>query len=98
MVTLALGVMLLTAQGTKPDEYNEKWLCDLYAGAQCYATSCQKDAKERCEQVSKPCQKTSRKTPVTKDRADRTAACAKAILQSKCGAPLPSECSGVTGH
>jgi hypothetical protein len=98
MVTLALGVLLLTSQGTKPDEYNEKWLCDLYAGAQCYATACQKDGKARCEQASKPCKSTSRKTPVTKDRAERTAACAKAILQSKCGAPQPPECSGVTGH
>jgi hypothetical protein len=98
MVTLALSVMLLSSQGTKPNEYNEKYLCDLYAGAQCYATSCQKDGKQRCEQVSKPCKAASRKTPVTKDRAERTAACAKAILQSKCGSPAPSECSGVTGY
>ncbi len=98
MVTLALGMLLLTSQGTKPDEYNEKWLCDLYAGAQCHATACQKDGKARCEQASKPCQTSSRKTPVSKERAEKTAACAKAILQSKCGAPSPAECSGVTGN
>lgn len=97
MVTLALGVLLLTSQGTKPDTYNEKWLCDLYAGAQCHASSCQKDAKERCEQVSKQCKGTSRKVSVSKDRAERTAACAKALLQSKCGAPRPPECSDVAG-
>ena len=26
--------------GTKPNTNNEKWLCDLWAGAQCHATSC----------------------------------------------------------
>jgi hypothetical protein len=53
MVTLALGLMLLSSQGTKPDEYNEKWLCDLYAGAQCYASACLKDGKARCEQAKR---------------------------------------------
>ena len=88
-------VMLSTAQSTAPGTYNEKWLCDLWAGAQCYQTSCQKDAKAQCETVSRRCRGRTH-AAVSQDRAEKTAACAKAMLQAACGAPTPSECSGIS--
>ena len=90
------GTLLLLASGTKPERYTERNLCDLWAGAQCYATSCKKDAKERCATVSRRCRGRTRATVPT-DRADRTAACAKAILKARCGDPSPPECSDVAG-
>ena len=93
---LVKGALLLFLAGAKPDEYTERSLCDLWAGAQCYATSCMKDAKERCMAVSKRCRDTSRQS-VPKERADRTAECAKAMLRGQCGGAAPPECSGVDG-
>ncbi|MFZ5471580.1 MAG: hypothetical protein ACOZIN_19315 [Myxococcota bacterium] len=90
---LTIAVALLMP-GAKPDEYSEKWLCDLWAGAQCHATSCRNDGKERCVLVSRRCRNATAAS-VPKDRADRTAECAKAILKADCGAPAPTECSGV---
>lgn len=92
---LTIAVMLLVP-GVKPDEYSEKWLCDLWAGAQCHATACRNDAKERCTTVSSRCKNAS-SASVSKDRAERTAQCAKAILKAECGAPAPQECAGVEG-
>ena len=92
---MALIALLLLVSGAKPGDYTEKNLCDLWAGAHCPATSCMKDAKERCATVSRRCRGTGRQT-VSKDRADRTAACAKALLAAKCGAPQPSECENVS--
>jgi hypothetical protein len=85
----------MTLLTVKPDNYTEKSLCDLSAGAACHASACLKDSKERCTQASRKCRGTTRAT-VPKDRADRTAACAKAMLKSKCGAPSPAECEGVS--
>jgi hypothetical protein len=91
-VTLSLTLML---SGTKPDTYTERGLCDLWAGAQCYATSCMKDAKERCTLVSRRCRNATRQT-VPQERAEKTANCAKALLKNSCGGPAPSECSDVS--
>lgn len=96
MIALAAALVLNASSGTKPDTYNERWLCDLWAGAQCHATSCQKDAKDRCQAVSKACNQTSKKEPVSKERADKMAACARALLKADCGAPQPPECQGVS--
>ena len=97
ILALAAALTLSTASGgTKPDTYNERWLCDLWAGAQCHATSCQKDAKDRCTAVSKACNQTSRNEPVPKERADRMAACARALLKGTCGGAQPAECQGVS--
>lgn len=95
LTALFAAAVLSTSTGVKPDTYSERWLCDLWAGAQCHATSCQKDGKDRCLAVSKACKDTSRKTPVSKDRADRQAACARALLKNACGAPKPAECDGL---
>lgn len=93
---LVSGTMMLsTAQGTAPGQYSEKWLCDLYAGAQCYQTSCRQDAKEQCAAASKKCRGRTSST-VPPDRAEKTAACAKAMLSAACGAPTPDECKDVT--
>ncbi len=78
--------------GASPGEYTEKSLCDLWAGAQCHATSCQKDAKERCAEASARCRNTSAR-PVPKETAEKTAECAKATLQQACGAPPPAVCA-----
>ena len=61
MIATLAAALLMTSSGTKPDQYSERWLCDLWAGAQCHATSCSKDAKERCLASSKQCKDTSRK-------------------------------------
>lgn len=89
------SMMLSTAQSTTPGQYSEKWLCDLWAGAQCYQSSCRNDAKERCDAESRRCRNATRAT-VPNESAERTAACARALLSSTCGAPVPSECQGVT--
>ena len=68
---------------------------DLWAGAQCHATSCQKDGKARCEAVSKQCEATSRKSTVDAVKADKKAACARALLKENCGAAKPPECEGL---
>lgn len=95
LLAAAAAFVLSTSVGTKPNSYNERWLCDLWAGAQCHATSCQKDGKERCQAVSKPCTDTSRKAAVDPARAEKKASCAKALLKQPCGAPRPQECEGL---
>ncbi len=91
----AAALVLSISAGTKPNTYNERWLCDLWAGAQCQATSCQKDGKARCEAVSKQCESTSRKVPVDPVRAEKKAACARALLKQSCGDKAPAECDGL---
>jgi hypothetical protein len=95
LLATAAAFVLSTSAGTKPGTYNERWLCDLWAGAQCHATSCQKDGKARCEAVSKQCESTSRETTVDAARAERKAACARALLKETCGAKKPPECDGL---
>lgn len=95
IAALATTVLLSTSQGVKPDHYSERWLCDLWAGAQCHATSCKKDGKERCEAVSKACKDTSKKAIVPEDRASKQSACARALLKNACGAAKPTECEGL---
>jgi hypothetical protein len=95
MIATLAAALLMTSSGTKPEQYSERWLCDLWAGAQCHASSCAKDAKDRCLAASKQCKDTSRQTAVTKERADKQAACARALLKGACGAPKPAECDGL---
>jgi len=95
MIATLAAALLMTSSGTKPNQYSERWLCDLWAGAQCHASSCAKDAKDRCQAAAKQCKDTSKKTPVTKERADKQAACARALLKEACGAPKPAECEGL---
>jgi hypothetical protein len=95
LIALAASFLVSTSSGTRPNTYSERWLCDLWAGAQCHATSCQKDGKDRCMAVSKQCQETSRKTEVDAARAQKKAACARALLSQACGAPKPPECDGL---
>lgn len=94
LLATAAAFVLSTSAGTKPNTYSERWLCDLWAGAQCQSTSCQKDGKARCEAVSKQCEATSRETTVDGARAERKAACARALLKQNCGASKPAECDG----
>ena len=94
LATAAAFVMSISS-GTKPNTYNEKWLCDLWAGAQCHATSCHKDGKARCEAVSKQCEQTNRKSKVDAARADKKAACARALLKQNCSDTSPAECDGL---
>lgn len=84
-----------SSMAVKPDTYSERWLCDLWAGAVCHATSCKSDAKDRCMAVSKSCNDTSTKQTVAKASADKKVACAKALLKSECGKPTPSKCEGM---
>ncbi len=86
---------MMTASGTKPGHYSERWLCDLWAGAQCSYTSCEKDARERCIAASKQCASTSRRTTVPEDRASKMSTCARSLLGTKCGAPKPTACGDV---
>lgn len=95
LLAAAAAFVMSTSVGTKPGTYNEKWLCDLWAGAQCHATSCEKDGKDRCQAVAKQCEQTNRKNPVDADRAEKKAQCAKALLQQACGAPKPAACEGL---
>ena len=48
-----------------------------------------------CMAVSKACKDTSRKSQVTQEKADKKAACARALLKNECGQPTPPECSGM---
>jgi hypothetical protein len=91
----AAAFVLSTSVSTKPNTYSERWLCDLWAGAQCHATSCQKDGKERCLAVSKQCDETSRRATVDAARAEKKAACARALLKQACGSEKPPECDGL---
>jgi hypothetical protein len=95
LLAAAAAFVLSTSAGTKPNTYSERWLCDLWAGAQCHATSCQKDGKVRCEAVSKQCEATNRKSTVDAAKADKKAACARALLKQACGAARPPECDGL---
>lgn len=95
MIATIAAALLMTSSGTKPESYSERWLCDLWAGAQCHASSCAKDAKDRCMAASKQCNSTSKATAVTKERADKQAACARALLKAPCGSPKPAECDGL---
>lgn len=95
LLATAAAFVLSTSSGTKPEQYNERWLCDLWAGAQCHATACLPDAKERCLAVSKPCTETRRSRRVEPARAEKKASCARALLKAGCGAPRPSECEGL---
>lgn len=91
----AAALLLSSSTGTKPGTYNERWLCDLWAGAQCHATACKKDGKERCTAVSKQCAQTSRSAKVDAEKAEKKASCARALLKQTCGSPRPPECEGL---
>jgi hypothetical protein len=95
LLTLFASAWLSSSVAVKPDTYSERWLCDLWAGAVCHATSCNKDAKDRCLAVSKACKDTSRKQVVSKETADKKAACARALLKNNCGDKTPPECAGM---
>jgi hypothetical protein len=95
LLAAAAAFVMSTSTGTKPDTYSERWLCDLWAGAQCHATRCQKDGQERCLAVSKQCNQTSRRATVATERAEKRAACARALLKQPCGSPTPPECEGM---
>jgi hypothetical protein len=95
VLSFIAAAWLSSSVAVKPDTYSERWLCDLWAGAVCHATSCNKDAKDRCQAVSKACKDTSRKAEVAKDTADKKAACARALLKNNCGDKSPAECQGM---
>lgn len=96
MFFAATAALLLSASPhTKAGTYNERWLCDLWAGAQCHATACKKDGKERCTAVSKQCAQTNRASKVDADKAEKKASCARALLKETCGAARPPECEGL---
>ena len=95
VLSLVAAAWLSSSIAVKPETYSERWLCDLWAGAVCQATSCKHDAKERCVAVSKACKDTSRENEVSKDNADKKAACARALLKNTCGQPAPAECAGL---
>lgn len=92
--TLVVSAALSFLLSAKPDDYTEKSLCDLWAGAQCHATSCKPDAKERCQTASRHCRGATRSV-VPKSKSERVATCAKAILKGSCGDPEPAECTDV---
>jgi hypothetical protein len=94
LIAAAAAFVLWTSAGVKPNTYSERWLCDLWAGAICHATSCQTDGKARCEAVSKQCLETSKRVQVDDGKAEKKAACARALLKAPCGAPRPAECEG----
>jgi hypothetical protein len=95
LIAAAAAFVLSTSAGVKPGTYSERWLCDLWAGAVCHATSCEKDGKARCEAVSKPCLETKKRAQVDDARAEKKAACARALLKVPCGSPRPAECDGL---
>jgi len=95
LIAFAASLLVSTSSGTRPNTYSERWLCDLWAGAQCHATSCQKDGKDRSLADSKQCQETSKRVEVDSGRAQKKAACARALLAQACGAPKPPECDGL---
>jgi len=96
LAALLLTGALMTSQGVRPPDYSERSLCDLWAGAQCAVERCGESAQERCKQVSKVC-RGKRRATVPGEHARKVAACAKAMLKMKCGAPTPAECNGVSG-
>ena len=96
LAALMLSGAMFLSQGVRPPDYSEKSLCDLWAGAQCAVASCGENAQDRCKQESKMCRGKSR-SAVGGEHARRVAACAKAKLKLKCGAPTPAECDGVYG-
>jgi hypothetical protein len=95
MFAAAAALAFHLTVSTPPNTYSERWLCDLWAGAQCHATACMKDGKERCQAVSKQCLDTSRNVTVEGSKAQKRAACARALLKESCGAPRPPECDGL---
>lgn len=95
LLATAAAFVLSTSVGTKPNTYSERWLCDLWAGAQCAANACKKDGKARCEAVSKQCESTSRNVTVDDVKAEKKAACARALLKAACGDKQPAECDGL---
>ena len=95
LIAALASAVLMSSSGIKPEHYSERWLCDLWAGAQCHANSCKKDGKERCQAVSKSCNDTSRRALVPEDRAAKQSACARALLKAACGAAKPAECDGL---
>lgn len=95
VLSIVAAAWLSSSVAVKPETYSERWLCDLWAGAVCHATSCKPDAKDRCQAVSKACKDTSRKETVAPANADKKAACARALLKNNCGEPTPAECSGM---
>jgi hypothetical protein len=88
VVTAALVASLTTVA---PPDYSEKGLCDLWAGARCHATSCLPDAKQRCEADSRRCRGRGG-AAVSPARAEKVAACARALLQARCGDPAATGC------
>jgi hypothetical protein len=96
---LIVSAVLSMSTTARPPEYSERWLCELWAGAQCTAAKCNADkttAQDRCKAESKKCRGASHAT-VSGERAKKVAECAKAMLKQKCGDPAPPECSGVSG-
>lgn len=91
---LFASALVLSLSGVQPPAYSEKGLCELWAGARCQATSCLPDGKKRCATDSAQCRGRTEQ-PVPDDRAQKVAACARALLQATCGAPAPAECDGI---
>jgi hypothetical protein len=96
MLAAVLAGLVQMSLAVKPPDYTDKSLCDLWAGAQCHQLECGQNAKDRCAQESKRCRGLSRRQ-ASKDKAAKVSACAKALLKTKCGDPMPTECSGVDG-
>ena len=91
---LVASALAVSVQAVSPPDYSERSLCDLWAGARCDAAACLPDHKARCTSESVKCRH-ARSSTVAPARADRVAACAKALLNAKCGDPLPAACAGV---
>jgi hypothetical protein len=85
-------VLLVLFTGVKANTWSERSLCELWAGAQCAATSCLPDAKERCQAAAHQCEQTDRKLVVDGARAQKKSDCARALLLSTCGGATPAEC------
>jgi hypothetical protein len=83
---------LVLFTGVKANTWSERSLCELWAGAQCAATSCLPDARERCQAAARQCEQTDRKQVVDGARAQKKADCARALLLSTCGGSNPAEC------
>jgi hypothetical protein len=95
MLTTLSSLLASWVISTAPNTYSERWLCDLWAGAQCHSTSCKPDAKSRCVAVSKQCEQTSRTSRVDDAKSMKRAACARALLKGQCGSAKPAECDGL---
>jgi hypothetical protein len=91
---LVASSLVVSIEAVAPPDYSERSLCDLWAGARCYATECLRDRRQQCTSESSKCRHANSST-VPPTRADRVAACAKALLTTKCGDPLPAQCEGV---